>query len=197
MARRWGVAANLLYRWRRLDAEGGVIALSADEGVVSVSEVRRLEDRVRVLERLLGRKTMDAEILKEALERSRAKNRPCSVRRRPRTLPGEAHCGDTRCVAVSTPRPFAGGRQAASALSKSAGRGAAASNSPVGGYATDVRLPSHHSPAETRACQRQSTPCQPQPPHISGQPWALREYFISIEVLLHVRSIGDFPNVLI
>ena len=47
--------------------------MSADEGVVSVSEVRRLEDRVRELERLLGRKTMEAEILKEALERSRTK----------------------------------------------------------------------------------------------------------------------------
>ena len=48
-------------------------ALSVDEGVVSVSEVRRLEERVRELERLLGRKTMEAEILKEALERSRFK----------------------------------------------------------------------------------------------------------------------------
>ena len=73
VARRRGVAANLLYRWRRLIAEGGVAALSTDEGVVSVSEVRRLEDRVRELERLLERKTMEAEILKEALERSRVK----------------------------------------------------------------------------------------------------------------------------
>ena len=30
VARRRGVAANLLYRWRRLTAEGGVAALSAD-----------------------------------------------------------------------------------------------------------------------------------------------------------------------
>ena len=51
------VTANLLYRWRRLTAEGGVAALSVDEGVVSVSEVRRLEERVRKLERMLGRKT--------------------------------------------------------------------------------------------------------------------------------------------
>ena len=48
-------------------------ALSADEGVVSVSEVRHLECCVRELERLLGRKTMEDEILKEALERSRVK----------------------------------------------------------------------------------------------------------------------------
>ena len=40
VARRQGAAANLLCRWRRLTAEGGVAALSADEGVVSVSEMR-------------------------------------------------------------------------------------------------------------------------------------------------------------
>jgi transposase len=41
--------------------------------VVAASEVRRLEERVRELERLLGRKTMEVEILKEALELARAK----------------------------------------------------------------------------------------------------------------------------
>jgi transposase len=73
VARRHGVAANLLYRWRRLMTEGGAIAVDADEGVVGTSEVRRLEERVRELERLLGRKTMEVEILKDALARSRAK----------------------------------------------------------------------------------------------------------------------------
>ena len=34
--------------------------------MVAASEVRRLEERVRELERLLGRKTMEVEILKEA-----------------------------------------------------------------------------------------------------------------------------------
>ena len=71
VGRRQGVAANLLYRRGRLTAEEGVAGLSADEGVVRMSEVRRLEGRVRELERLFGRKTMAEEILKEALERSR------------------------------------------------------------------------------------------------------------------------------
>jgi len=35
--------------------------------------VRRLEERVRELQPLLGRKTMEVEILKEALELARAK----------------------------------------------------------------------------------------------------------------------------
>ena len=72
VGRRQGAAANLLYRWRRLTAEVGVAGLSADECVVGVSEVR-FEERVRELESLLGRKTMEDEILKEALERSRVK----------------------------------------------------------------------------------------------------------------------------
>jgi transposase len=56
-ARRRGVAPNLLYRWRRLMTEGGAAAVGSDEPVVGSSEMRRLEDRIRDLERLLGRKT--------------------------------------------------------------------------------------------------------------------------------------------
>jgi transposase len=73
VARRNGVAPNLLYRWRRLMREGGIAAVGLDEGVVGSSEVRKLEARVRELERLLGRKTMEVEILREALARSQAK----------------------------------------------------------------------------------------------------------------------------
>jgi pimeloyl-ACP methyl ester carboxylesterase len=44
-----------------------------DEGVIAASEVRRLEQRVRELEGLLGRKTMEVESLKEALDLARVK----------------------------------------------------------------------------------------------------------------------------
>jgi transposase len=73
VARRHGVAPNLLYRWRRLMAEGGAMAVGSDESVVGSSEVRRLEERVRELERLLGRKTLEVEILKEALAKAQTK----------------------------------------------------------------------------------------------------------------------------
>jgi len=71
VARRHGVAANL--RWRRLMSEGGATAVGSDEPVVGNSEVRKLEERVRELERLLGRKTMENEILREALAKAHAK----------------------------------------------------------------------------------------------------------------------------
>ena len=73
VARRHGVAANLLFRWRKLLADGGAAAVGSDEDVVGASELKKLEARVRELERLLGRKTMEVEILKEALESARAK----------------------------------------------------------------------------------------------------------------------------
>lgn len=75
VARRNGVAPNLLYRWRKLMSEGGSIAVSSDESVVATSEVKRLEKKVRELERLLGRKTMENEILREALDKADSKKR--------------------------------------------------------------------------------------------------------------------------
>ncbi len=81
-ARRHGVAPNLLYRWRRLLSEGGAAAVGSDEPVVGSSEVRKLEERVRELERLLGRKTMENEILREALAKAHSKKpilRPLSL----------------------------------------------------------------------------------------------------------------------
>src|ERR1700751_203970 len=64
VARRHGLSPSLVFRWRRLMSEGGKEAVRVDEDVVAASEVRRLEERVRELERLLGRKTMGVEILK-------------------------------------------------------------------------------------------------------------------------------------
>ena len=66
VARRAGVAPSLLFNWRRRMLEGGLQAVQADEDVVGTSRVRELERRVCELERLLGRKTMEVEILKEA-----------------------------------------------------------------------------------------------------------------------------------
>ena len=44
--------------------------MESDEPVAGSSEVRRLEERARDLKRLLGRKTMEVMILKEALAKS-------------------------------------------------------------------------------------------------------------------------------
>jgi transposase len=76
VARRYDVAPSLLFAWKRRMLEGGFQAVAADEDMVGTSRVRELERRVRRLERLLGRKTLENEILEEALELARPKKRP-------------------------------------------------------------------------------------------------------------------------
>jgi hypothetical protein len=53
--------------------QGELESLGADEQLVPLSEAKQLQARVRELERLLGKKTLEAEILREALELSRSK----------------------------------------------------------------------------------------------------------------------------
>ncbi|WP_024352467.1 transposase, partial [Aurantimonas coralicida] len=73
VARQAGVWPSQLFAWKRRMLEGGHAAVQADEDVVGTSRVRDLEKRVRDLERLLGRKTMENEILKDALDFARPK----------------------------------------------------------------------------------------------------------------------------
>ena len=73
IARKYGISPSLLFRWRKLMAEGGKEAVRVDDDVVGATEVRELKRKIRELERLLGKKTMETEILKEALEMARPK----------------------------------------------------------------------------------------------------------------------------
>jgi transposase len=66
--------------------EGGKEAVRVDDEVVAASEVRRLEARVRELERLLGRKTMEVEIPQGGLDLARAKK---PILLSPLPLPGD------------------------------------------------------------------------------------------------------------
>jgi transposase len=73
VSRRFGVSPSQLFKWRRLVEEGPMSSLGADEPVVPESEAKALKGRIRELERLLGRKTLENEILKEAIEVAREK----------------------------------------------------------------------------------------------------------------------------
>ena len=72
VARQHGIQPNQVFTWRRLYAEGALSAVGAGEEVVPASDYRALQHQVRELQRLLGKKTLENEILKEALELTRA-----------------------------------------------------------------------------------------------------------------------------
>jgi transposase len=64
VARRHGVNPHQLFTWRRLAAHGAFTAAAAGEEVVPASDYRALQGQIRELHRLLGKKTLEAEILK-------------------------------------------------------------------------------------------------------------------------------------
>jgi len=68
VARQEGVAASLLFQWRRLEREGALVAVSAGESVVPASELAAARAEIAKLQRILGKKTLENEILKEAVE---------------------------------------------------------------------------------------------------------------------------------
>src|SRR4029434_7858374 len=75
VARQHGVAPNQVFTWRRLYAEGALSAIGAGEEVVPASEYRALQHQVRELQRLLGKKTLENEVLRDALELTQPKKR--------------------------------------------------------------------------------------------------------------------------
>lgn len=79
VARRHGVANNQLFTWRRLMAQGALTAAGAGEEVVPASEYRSLEAQVRELQRMLGRKKMENEILREAISRAAGPKNPLAL----------------------------------------------------------------------------------------------------------------------
>src|SRR5882757_4193856 len=88
VARRHGVAPNQLFTWRRLVAQGGLTAAGSGEEVVPASDYRALQNQVRELHRLLGKKTLKAGLLKEARYRVKKNSGGCR-RRRQSTVPDE------------------------------------------------------------------------------------------------------------
>ena len=73
VARKYGVAPSMLFQWKRVMDDATKKGLKANERVVPESEVKKLEARIRELERALGRKTMQVEILEAAIELTREK----------------------------------------------------------------------------------------------------------------------------
>ncbi len=62
--RRYGIAPNLYYRWKDEAQQGAMAGLGGKSAATAENEQER---RIRQLERSLGRKTLEVEILKNVV----------------------------------------------------------------------------------------------------------------------------------
>ncbi len=68
VARQHGISPCQLFAWRRLMEKGALQGISSEEELVPKSVVKELQKRVAELERLVGKKTLEIEILQEAVK---------------------------------------------------------------------------------------------------------------------------------
>lgn len=119
VARQHGVAASQLFLWRKQYQEGSPTAVTSCEQVVPASELASAMKQIKELQRLLGKKTMEVELLREAVDIGRKKSGqrtyPCyqrmanklrqsllSVKCRLTTIVGYGHCcADSQKLKVS------------------------------------------------------------------------------------------------
>lgn len=74
LTRELDVSPSVVRKWKRLVEQGSTAAMRANGDVVPAHRLREAEGRIRELERALGRKTMEVEILQAAHEE--VKKRP-------------------------------------------------------------------------------------------------------------------------
>jgi transposase len=74
LSRELGVARSLIQRWKYLATKGAETAVGANGEVVAAAELRAAQARIKELERLVGKQTMELEILRVA--RDEVKKRP-------------------------------------------------------------------------------------------------------------------------
>ena len=68
LSRELDISPNVIRTWKRFAESGATTAVQASEDVVPASQLREAYARIRELERALGRKTMENEILRAAQE---------------------------------------------------------------------------------------------------------------------------------
>ena len=89
LSRELGVARSLVQKWKYLATKGAETAVGSNDKVVPVSELRSAQSRIKELERLVGKQTLELEMLRVA--RDEVKKRPrwysVSAKRREDPLP--------------------------------------------------------------------------------------------------------------
>jgi transposase len=75
LSRELNVQPSVIRRWKHLIDRGSTAAVAANEDVVPASELRAAQQRIRELERLVGKKAMEIEILQAARDEVKKKPR--------------------------------------------------------------------------------------------------------------------------
>ncbi|WP_028389339.1 transposase [Legionella fairfieldensis] len=73
VARKHGIQPSQLFLWRKIAEHGAMTGIKKEENVVPQSELDSLKKHIKKLERVLGQKTLENEILKEAVKLGREK----------------------------------------------------------------------------------------------------------------------------
>ncbi len=74
LTRELDVSPSVVRRWKHLGERGSETAMEANDEVVPIRELKAANDRIRELERALGKKSLEVEILQAA--RDELKKRP-------------------------------------------------------------------------------------------------------------------------
>jgi transposase len=75
LSRELDVQRTVVARWLRLASEGSATAVQTNEHLVPESALRAAQERIRELERALGRQTLENEILRAARDEVKKKPR--------------------------------------------------------------------------------------------------------------------------
>lgn len=84
LSRELGVARSLIQRWKYLATKGAEAAVGSNGDVVPVADLRTAQARIKELERLVGKQTMELEILRAAREEVKKRPRWYGVSEKPR-----------------------------------------------------------------------------------------------------------------
>lgn len=84
LSRELGVARSLIQRWKHLATKGAEAAVGSNGDVVPVADLRAAQARIKELERLVGKQTMELEILRAAREEVKKRPRWYGVSEKPR-----------------------------------------------------------------------------------------------------------------
>lgn len=75
VARPHSINTNQIFKWRRQYEDGSLTVVASGEGVIPASELAAANKQIRELQRLMGKKTLEAEIVDRLVTLCRVERR--------------------------------------------------------------------------------------------------------------------------